>query len=299
MKNILNKLIKMDVYNNSVYDLYIFLNNKTFASIDDVNNFIKNTMVRFIAYIIKEEKYIIRNEKNEYEYTNKIMKSNINYIDNNSLKSMSLYDIASNENYVGRYNDIAFKPCEIIKDKFNLWSGIKSKKTDNISENIYKLINFIKENICNDDESKFNFLISWFKDVIMYGKKTNKHIIFYSKSLHLYNISYILKWITNNVIGEEHAKYIASNNIKFKQKFNNILLYCLNFYIKKYKYIYDFINKNDKAYNNFIIVTDNIDDNINDDKFIIFELDINFIMATDITLDNSNSDEFYTYLFSF
>lgn len=282
---------------DNLYDLYIYLNKTRFKSIDDVKNFTEKYISKIINYIIDNNNYIVCVKKNTYEYMNKIMKVYLNYYEDNNLKKILLYDIISDENYIGRYNNITFKPHIYTKNEFNMWQGINAKNIDIIPDDVYKIINFIKEIVCNNNENKFNFIINWLKDVIIKGKKTNKHIIIYSKSICLYNIGYFLRWIVNNIIGNHHATYIESDNIKNLDKYKYIL-YCLIFYKRKYKFIYNFLkNINpDKEYGNYIIVTDNINNNIIDDNFIIYELDKYFIMPTNIVLDDTNSNGFYSYL---
>ncbi|CCU55575.1 hypothetical protein CHBEV_328 [Choristoneura biennis entomopoxvirus] len=283
---------------DNLIDLYTYLGTFRFESIDNVNYYIKNIISKIINYIIKYKKYLVIIRKYNYEYMNKnnFINVDILYYKNNKLEKLSLLDIITDENYIGRYNDITFEPYKTT-DNFNMWLGINAKYIGNlcITYDTNKIINFIKNIICDNDINKFNYFINWLKNVIVKGQKTNKHIFLYSKSICLYDIEEYLNWIVDKIIGDHHAKNISSNNIKKElSKYNYNILYCLNIYKKSYKFIYEFLKKN-QLYSNFIVITDNINKNIIDNNFILYEINEDFIIPN-MLFDDNTANEFYTYI---
>ncbi|CCU55577.1 hypothetical protein CHBEV_326 [Choristoneura biennis entomopoxvirus] len=174
---------------------------------------------------------------------------------------------------------------------------ITAKYVDTISDETLKIIKFIKEILCNDD-NEFEYLITWFKKIIIDGNKTKKCLIFYSKSIYLYELGKLFSWITEDLIGPNHSKYIASYNAKnelIKQKYN--ILLCTIFYLKNFSYTISVLNKiiDNDDYSNYILIIDEIDKNIIDNKFIIYEINESFKLPK-LEFNNNTANEFYTFL---
>ncbi|CCU55910.1 hypothetical protein CHREV_289 [Choristoneura rosaceana entomopoxvirus 'L'] len=279
----------MDEIDN-IKDFYFFISNYKFKSSDDVDKF----LLKFIS--ICKNKYILK-FKNNFEILNNIKNIYIYYYDINTLKKNTIKKLILMNDNIKKYGDFTFKPYGNNDNNFNIWHGITAKYVDTISDETLKIIKFIKEILCNDD-NEFEYLITWFKKIIIDGNKTKKCLIFYSKSIYLYELGKLFSWITEDLIGPNHSKYIASYNAKnelIKQKYN--ILLCTIFYLKNFSYTISVLNKiiDNDDYSNYILIIDEIDKNIIDNKFIIYEINESFKLPK-LEFNNNTANEFYTFL---
>ena len=124
------------------------------------------------------------------------------------------------------YSSITFKPMDFGIDKyeFNTWTSLRSNITDfqmNMDV-VNPILIFIKEVICNSDETVYKYFTSWLRHIIVKPyKKTEVAVFLHSnaKGTGKGSLSY---WLKNHVFGT-HISNVISGLSKLTQKHNTCI----------------------------------------------------------------------------
>jgi hypothetical protein len=319
----------LEINLNNLKSIEILFNRFVFNSLEEVKYIIKTYISKIIKYSLGDLKYIIENE-NDYIFLEKLPYLEVFYKkDINNVTSVSLEKLIKNKQLINCYNECTFKPYNDDNINFNMWKGIKAVKVDNISDDTLKIINFMKEVWCNNNELHFNYIISWLKNVICKGIKTKKCVVLYSNKQQV-GKGIIINWILDYVIGRTHSKQITGIDslvCRFNQDLMNKILinvdelssldrkaYSASFDILKNKITEPYINIEIKGgrkfeypdYCNYIFTTNHINSikiEENDKRYVIFEVNDKYVddqkYFKSLQLNQDTANEFYSYLYQF
>lgn len=186
MENICNnKQMKLDASDEYIYlDFRNTLDENVFDSYEEARDFVAKNMPRVMVEITQGEGFFLK--KDEVNMIDTIVSSipstvNVSFTmitrgkkgrmqekeENISLKDF----ISARTIKLAKYSSLAFKPRDhnLYKYQYNCWSefvGHNELKTDEPTERLSNILDFVKDIICDGEDISYRYIISWLHQII-------------------------------------------------------------------------------------------------------------------------------------
>ena len=167
-------------------DLIDILISKTWKSLDLLLDYMKQNINRVIfhygkGFYIKKSKqtplfYIMKNEFSENIIKYMYFVKNKPKINSITFKTLIIHYCI---NDIKRYDEINFNPSNHVPNRtFNLWSGFQAKLLESYDiTKIDKILQHIKTVWANNNQSHYEYILSWFHQHFKYPYRKNKVVL--------------------------------------------------------------------------------------------------------------------------
>jgi hypothetical protein len=147
---------------------YHEFNHRTFSSYEELDYSICKKAKKVSALILTGEGSYIKKEMNGHDIVRRLGNSNVVmfYEDNGKKKKITL------ESYLNLNSGFARCVCKLnncSSNNFNIWTGFNARKVDFIDSRTNLMIDFIRNIWANNEEHVFNYIISWFANLLTEG----------------------------------------------------------------------------------------------------------------------------------
>ena len=214
-------------------DLIIKIQSKTWKSLNLLLNYMKQNINRVILqygkgfYIKKSKKtplfYILKNELNENII--KYMSFEKNKPKTNSITFKKLI-LSHCINDIQLYDEIEFNPSNQIQPRtFNLWNGFQAKLLDNYDiTKINKILQHIKSVWANNNQSHYEYILSWFHQHFKYPYQKNKVVLVFRSEKQQVGKSIITEQFLNPYVYGHELSYPCIGIDDILSRFNDDIM---------------------------------------------------------------------------
>ena len=172
--------------NSNPYTYYLLRQhfmNRDFESYEAMDNAIFEKCKCSIVYTVVPQFFIIKSH-DEIVYNKNLGNSSFNmtYTKNEKKKKISISDYVKNKPELSFANiDCVIDHNKIRSDMFNVFPGYQATETDEHDSGVINAINkFIFEVWANSDDELFNYIISWFANILQHDSINGVALVCYS-----------------------------------------------------------------------------------------------------------------------
>ena len=205
---------------------------KNFDSLTELIEEVKKNFPRVFCKINYKEGHYLKKDTQEDLYcpvpTSYIECKLFQFFDKFTKKvsKIKMIDILKSCNFK-RYSKEVYKPRNFMLNRleFNNWvefkANVPTQKTYDV-EIVKKILKYIKFIVCNDDETKFNYLLKWLSHLIQFPFLKTKVALFLYSPLGGTGKGSFVEWLRKSLFGF-HMSAVCNSLKKICQDFNTIL----------------------------------------------------------------------------